>query len=100
MDVFPEFCDSCTVETGEDWQCCRDPLTALHLINVRFVVRWPINIVIRTEHLDMYYEIFEFNLKIKWALHTLGHLLFNGEFLGEKWGCLSENLTDLRNLNV
>lgn len=78
MDVYPEFCDSCTVKTEADWKNCRDSLTALHLISIRFVVKWPINIIIRMEHLEMYYEIFEFNMKIKWALHTLGHLSFNG----------------------
>lgn len=77
MDVYSEFCDSCTVKTGKNWNNCRDPLSALHLINIRFVVKWPINIIIRLEHLDMYYEIFEFNMQIKWALYTLGHLLFN-----------------------
>lgn len=79
MDAYPEFCDNCTVQTGENWKNCRDSLTALRLVNVRFVVKWPINIIIRTEHLEMYCEIFEFNMKIKWALHTLGHLLFSRE---------------------
>lgn len=76
MDAYPDFCDSCTVKTGEEWSSCRDPLTALGLVNVHFTVLWPLNIIIRTEHLEMYCELFEFNVKIKWALHTLGHLYF------------------------
>lgn len=77
MDSYPDFCDSCTVITGEDWKSCTDPLTALNLIKIRFIIKWPINIIIRTENMKMYNEIFEFNMKIKWASYTLGHLLFN-----------------------
>lgn len=88
MDVYPEFCDSCTVQTGEDWKDCCNALTALQLVNIRFVVKWPINIIIRMEHLEMYCEIFKFNMKIKWALHTLGHLCFSRKLFFTHFFCV------------
>lgn len=79
MDSYPEFYERISVQVVENWKSCKDPLKACGMINIRFVLKWPSNIVIRDEHLDMYKEVFKFVMKIKWALYTLNHLYFDGK---------------------
>lgn len=81
MDRYPLFYKDCTVEVKNYWKLCTDPLKACKMINIHYIIRWPVNIIIRDEHMVMYGDLFQFILKIKWALYTLNHLYFAGIYL-------------------
>lgn len=78
MDAYPNFYKECTIEVKDCWKLCTDALKACKMINVHYHIHWPVNIIIRDEHMNMYKSLFQFILKIKWALYTLNHLYFSG----------------------
>ncbi|XP_076256515.1 gamma-tubulin complex component 5-like [Rhynchophorus ferrugineus] len=77
MDVYPEFYEKCSVQVKDGWSVCMDSLSASSLINIYYEIWWPLNIIITPEQIVLYQEIFQFLLKLKWALHTLNHLVFS-----------------------
>lgn len=79
MDMYPKFSEYVIVDVKENWRVCIDPLKMCKMINVQYQIQWPLNIIIRNEHMEMYKDLFRFILLIKWALHTLNHLYFSGE---------------------
>ena len=80
MDLYPTFSDDCSVQVKDFWKQCRDSLEACTLLNVQYDIKWPLSIIITTEHIAMYKEVFHFLLKLKWALYTVNHLFFTGEY--------------------
>ncbi|KAJ3650794.1 hypothetical protein Zmor_016873 [Zophobas morio] len=76
MDLYPTFSDDCSVQVKDFWKQCRDSLEACTLLNVQYDIKWPLSIIITTEHIAMYKEVFHFLLKLKWALYTVNHLFF------------------------
>lgn len=78
MDLYPDLYEKCTIHVKEKRKYCEDQLKACNMMKPQFKIDWPINIVIRNEHVERYQEIFQFVLKIKWALFTLNHLYFEG----------------------
>ncbi|KAF5297036.1 hypothetical protein FQA39_LY12250 [Lamprigera yunnana] len=75
VDVHPHFYDKASVELNDNWRLV-DTLKGCEMINIQCRIDWPVNIIIRSEHIIMYKELFQFILKIKWALYTLNHLYF------------------------
>lgn len=76
--MYPEFYDKCAVQVKKGWSLCTDSLSACSLIDVNYDMPWPLNIIIKPEQMELYKEMFRFLLKLKWALHTLNHLVFSG----------------------
>ncbi|KAK4877879.1 hypothetical protein RN001_010385 [Aquatica leii] len=77
VDAYPNFYDKTSVELNDDYQVAKDPLKACQMINVKYRIDWPVNVIITNDHVRMYREMFQFILKIKWALYTLNHLYFS-----------------------
>ncbi|CAG9770142.1 unnamed protein product [Ceutorhynchus assimilis] len=77
IDIYPEFYEKCSVQLQKNWNLCTDSLSACSLINFNYEMPWPLNIIIKPEQMELYKEIFQFLLKIKWALHTVNHLTFS-----------------------
>ncbi|KAL1502501.1 hypothetical protein ABEB36_007635 [Hypothenemus hampei] len=76
MDIYPEFYEKCSVQVKDGWVSCTDALSACNLINVNYEIPWPLNNIIKQEQMNYYKEIFKFLLQLKWALHTINHLVF------------------------
>lgn len=79
IDLYPRLYERCLVKVENEGQILDDPLQACELIDIKYVVNWPVNIIIREKHLEMYSDLFRLILKVKWALYTLNHLYFNGK---------------------
>ncbi|XP_030748317.1 gamma-tubulin complex component 5-like [Sitophilus oryzae] len=77
MDIYPEFYEKCSVQVKDGRSLCTDSLSVCSLINIHYDIQWPLNIIIKQEQIELYQNIFRFLLKLKWALHTLNHLVFS-----------------------
>ncbi|XP_031330439.1 gamma-tubulin complex component 5-like isoform X2 [Photinus pyralis] len=75
-DAYPKLYNKATVDLKENWQLSADPVVVCQKINIQYKIEWPINIIIRDEDVQMYSYLFQFILKIKWALYTLNNLSF------------------------
>nr|CAH7712328.1 unnamed protein product [Callosobruchus chinensis] len=76
MDMYPEFYKKCSVVVGEGWMLGGDPSESCNMVKVKFDVEWPLNIVIDSKQMELYKEMFQFILKLKWGLYTVNHLMF------------------------
>ncbi|GJQ85078.1 hypothetical protein Trydic_g3734 [Trypoxylus dichotomus] len=77
LDLYPNFYEKCVVKVVDSTQVLDDPLRACELIDINYIITWPVNLIIGERHLEMYSELFRLILKVKWALYTLNHLYFN-----------------------
>lgn len=77
IDYHPDLFDKCSVTVKEYWKECKDPIKACDFINIHYRIDWPVNIIINDAQLELYQDIFQFILKIKWALFTLNNLYFS-----------------------
>ncbi|KAJ8968454.1 hypothetical protein NQ314_002293 [Rhamnusium bicolor] len=76
MDIYPEFYENCVVQVKENWKQCVKSLEACNMVNLQYEIQWPLNIIINPPQMALYKDIFQFLLKIKWALYTVNHLVF------------------------
>ncbi|KAF5284178.1 hypothetical protein FQR65_LT00178 [Abscondita terminalis] len=76
VDAYPKLYNKASVELREDWRQADDPLEICGLINIKYRNEWPTNIIVLDEHIPMYKALFQFILKVKWALYTLNHMYF------------------------
>ncbi|XP_066584961.1 gamma-tubulin complex component 5-like [Prorops nasuta] len=66
-------------------------LQAVNLISLHYTIGWPISLVLNAESLELYNDIFRFQLKIKWAIWTLNNLRFSDleksklKYMGESY---------------
>ena len=79
VDLYPTLYDKCDVAITCSWSDCVDPIKACSTFKVKYIVDWPVSMIITKEHLEMYDELFNLVLKVKWALHTLNRLNFEGK---------------------
>ncbi|XP_050311332.1 gamma-tubulin complex component 5-like [Anthonomus grandis grandis] len=78
MDLYPQFYEKCSVKVKSGTLLLNDDLVpAWSLIQIDYEMRWPLNIIIKQEQMNCYKRIFQFLLKLKWALHTLNRLVFS-----------------------
>lgn len=80
MDLYPDFYENCSVDIKENWIVCVDGLNACNLINLHHNLQWPLNIIITEAQMHIYKNIFQFILKLKWALYTINRLNFSGKY--------------------
>lgn len=78
MDLYPESYEDCRVDVDPNWRLCVNPIAACDMISLHCKIPWPVNIIIRSEHITQYHEVFKFILKLKWGLNTLNRLRFLG----------------------
>ncbi|VEN43416.1 unnamed protein product [Callosobruchus maculatus] len=76
MDMYPEFYKKCSVVVGDGWMLGGDPSESCNMVKIKYEVEWPLNIVIDSKQMDLYKEVFQFILKLKWGLYTVNHLMF------------------------
>ncbi|KAI4454641.1 gamma tubulin complex protein [Holotrichia oblita] len=77
IDLYPKFYEKCVVKISETPQILDDPLRACEMVDINYIISWPVNLIICEKHLEMYSELFRLILKVKWALYTLNHLYFH-----------------------
>nr|XP_022920494.1 gamma-tubulin complex component 5-like [Onthophagus taurus] len=79
MDSFPVLHEKCFVKVSQGGlrgTPIQHALNACKLIEIEYEVDWPINVVIQDYDIEMYKEVFQFILEVKWALYTLTHMFF------------------------
>ncbi|XP_024941437.1 gamma-tubulin complex component 5 isoform X2 [Cephus cinctus] len=70
-------------ESNSRWSIITDPvltyqvLRAIDGITLHYAIDWPVSMFLNEETLKMYNELFQFQLKLKWALWTLENLKFS-----------------------
>lgn len=79
IDLYPNLYDKCDIVIACGWSESIDPIKACSLFRVKYIVDWPVSMIITKEHLALYDELFNLVLKVKWALYTLNHLSFEGK---------------------
>lgn len=79
MDLYPDFYESFRVDVAPNWKTCTSLVLGCDLVTVHTKIKWPINLIIRPDHIVLYNKVFQFILKIKWALSSLNELKFTGK---------------------
>ncbi|XP_066257824.1 gamma-tubulin complex component 5 [Euwallacea similis] len=73
MDLYPEFYLNCSVQVIHPARYLNS-LESCSSVRLDFEISWPLNAIITRDHLENYNRIFQFLLKLKWALYTLNHM--------------------------
>ncbi|XP_066148739.1 gamma-tubulin complex component 5 [Euwallacea fornicatus] len=73
MDLYPEFYFNCSVQVTHPIRYLNS-LEFCSSVRLDFEISWPLNVIITRDHLEHYNRIFQFLLKLKWALYTLNHM--------------------------
>ncbi|CAH1956605.1 unnamed protein product [Acanthoscelides obtectus] len=79
VDIYPEFYQKCSVFVGDGWMLKADPLETCDMVKIKYEIEWPLNIVIDSKQMELYKQVFQFILKLKWGLYTVNHLMFTEE---------------------
>lgn len=78
MDAFPKVHQNIRVTVNNEIKT-DDLLIANQSVNIYYNAEWPLNIIIKEDHLEKYQVIFWFLLKLKWMQHVLVSLFFSGK---------------------
>ncbi|KAL3270449.1 hypothetical protein HHI36_021000 [Cryptolaemus montrouzieri] len=71
IEKYPLICDKCDITLSSSREQSMDQIDICDNVNINIVMKWPLNIVINEEEINVYKSLFHFLIKLKWALHTL-----------------------------
>lgn len=79
MDYYPELYEYCRIDVSPNWRICKNPLIAWEMVSLHYKIDWPVSLIIQESQMIKYRELFQFLLKIKWAMYALNRLRFEGD---------------------
>ncbi|XP_069685486.1 gamma-tubulin complex component 5 [Periplaneta americana] len=74
---YPDFSSRFSVVVNKKIQYATTVQDAINSIKLRYAVEWPITLILNERNMEYYNAVFQFLLKIKWALFSLQKLRFS-----------------------
>ncbi|KAJ4444150.1 hypothetical protein ANN_05939 [Periplaneta americana] len=78
---YPDFSSRFSVVVNKKIQYATTVQDAINSIKLRYAVEWPITLILNERNMEYYNAVFQFLLKIKWALFSLQKLRFSAFYI-------------------
>ncbi|PSN50141.1 hypothetical protein C0J52_15095 [Blattella germanica] len=74
--IYPDFSSYFLVVVDKNLQNATSVQEAINSIKLKYSVDWPMSLILTEQNMDLYNAVFQFLLKIKWAIYSLQKLRF------------------------